>query len=100
MNFNNIKISCFCRNFSVSTKLCKGKKENRVKRAQKLMDIKEKRMKLKLKMIRKHPFNPNLPLTGKHVGPSRVGGTKEIQEKAALHGITVTFVLPGQVFRG
>ena len=53
------------------------------------MDLKEKRMKLKLKMIRKHPFNPNLPLTGKHVSPSRLGGSKEIQEKVALHGMIV-----------
>ena len=86
MNFNKIKPICFYRNFSVSANLCKSK-EYRVRRAQKLMDVKERRMKLKLKMVRKHPFNPNFPVTGKHVGPSRAGGSEQMQEKMALHGM-------------
>ena len=78
-----VNISGFCRSFSVS--LCLNKTKDKAARREKLMAVKVRRMKLNMRMVRKHPFNPNIPLTAKHVGPKRLGGSKEIQDKVALH---------------
>lgn len=61
-------------------------KQDKARRFNILMAVKERRMKLKMRMTRKHPFNPKVyPVTAKHVGPKKLGGSEAIQEKVALH---------------
>lgn len=86
---NPVTVTCLCRNFSATMYLAKQKDKER--RFNILMAVKERRMKLKMRMTRKHPFNPNVyPVTAKHVGPKKLGGSEAIQEKVALHGRVFT----------
>ena len=86
---NPVTVSCLCRNFSAT--ICLAKQKDKEHRFNVLMAVKERRMKLKMRMTRKHPFNPKVyPVTAKHVGPKKLGGSEAIQEKVALHGMFFT----------